>query len=663
MTLADWQNPEVFAINKESPRASFYSFWQDPGEFVSEPWQQSNYLSLNGKWKFNYSTNLQQRIRDFYKVDYPSDSWDEIDVPANWQLHGYGVANYINMGVDFTDKPVAGEVPEDNNPVGAYKRSFELPEDWQGKHVFMYLGAVKSAFYIWVNGKKVGYSQDSKSPAEFDITAYLQAGINQIALKVYRCSDGTYLELQDMWRLSGIERDVYLYATPQVRIRDFHANTTLDEQYQGGILSLSAVIKNHQITAQSGYQLQISLQDQHLNTLLDKVMPVVQIAVGGEVPLNYVHQLADIKHWSAEAPNLYHWQLTLLDEAGQAIQHIRSRVGFRTSELKNGNILVNGQPILFKGVNRHEHDPYSGHVISRESMRKDMALLKQFNTNAVRTAHYPNDPYWYELADEYGMYLVNEANIESHGLGAANQGGSYDPAKHPVNMPNWREAYLSRVENLYERDKNHPSVVIWSIGNESGDGPNIEALYDWLKTKSPMPVMSEQAQMRRHTDMYSQMYASVEVLEHYALLHAKDGEQRPLILCEYEHTMGNSGGNLAEYWQLFEKYSALQGGFIWDWIDQTFALKNAQGKDYWGYGGDMELPGMYHDGNFSANGVMAADRTPNPHAYEVKGVYQDMDVVVVDLSDGKVKVRNKRFFADLSDVTLRWRIEGNGLDC
>jgi beta-galactosidase len=660
LPLADWQDPRVFAINKLPMRASFYSFLHDPQDFVSEPWSKQNYLNLNGLWKFNYSTNPEERPKDFYKVDYSSDSWDEIQVPANWQLQGYGVANYINMRVDFSDKPVAGDVPEDHNPVGAYKRTFELPEDWQGKQVFVYLGAVKSAFYIWVNGNKVGYSQDSKSPAEFDITAYLQPGINQIALEVYRWSDGTYLELQDMWRLSGIERDVYLYATPKVRIRDFHANTTLDEQYEGGILNFSGLVKNHQIFAQSGYKLQVSLQDQNLKTLLDKILPLAKISAADEEPLSFIQHIPDINHWSAEAPHLYQLHLTLIDDEGQAIQHIRSRVGFRTSELKNGNILINGQPVLFKGVNRHEHDPYSGHVISRESMRKDVALLKQFNVNAVRTSHYPNDPYWYELADEYGLYLVDEANIESHGIGAANQGGSYDPEKHPVNMPNWREAYLGRIENLYERDKNHPSVVIWSIGNESGDGPNIEALYDWLKVKSPMPVMSEQAQMRRHTDMYSQMYASVEVLEHYALLHAEDGENRPLILCEYEHTMGNSGGNLADYWQLFEKYPALQGGFIWDWVDQTFALKNAQGEDYWGYGGDMELPGMYHDGNFSANGVMAADRSPNPHAFEVKSVYQNMDVKAVDLANGKVEVRNKRFFTDLSDVAVRWRIEGNG---
>jgi beta-galactosidase len=659
-TLFDWQNPKVFAINKEPMRASFYSFLDDPQAFVNEPWSYSNYLKLNGLWKFKYSASPLERPKDFYELDYATDTWDEITVPANWQLSGYGVANYINMRVDFSDKPIAGDVPVDNNPVGSYKREFDLPENWQNKQVFIYLGAVKSAYYIWLNGKKVGYSQDSKSPSEFDLTAYLLPGRNQIAIEVYRWSDGTYLELQDMWRLSGIERDVYLYATPKVRIQNFHADATLDDSYQHGVLNFSLQTKNHLLTAQGDYTVQVRLQDPEQKMLLDTSLNISSLSASGSTSVSFVEQLNNIQAWSAESPTLYQLHMTLLDSSGNAIQHIRSRVGFRRSELKNGNILVNGQPVLFKGVNRHEHDPYTGHVISRESMRQDMALLKQFNVNAVRTSHYPNDPYWYELADEHGMYLVDEANIESHGLGAANQGHSYDPKKHPVNMPEWHDAYLNRVENLYERDKNHPSIVIWSIGNESGDGPNIETLYDWLKSKTTMPVMSEQAQMRRHTDMYSQMYASVEVLEHFALLHAEDGEDRPLILCEYEHAMGNSGGNLADYWRLFEKYPALQGGFIWDWVDQTFALKTQQSEHYWGYGGDMELPGMYHDGNFSANGVMAADRTPNPHAYEVKAVYQDMDVVAEDLEKFRFKIRNKRFFASLRDLSLHWRLEANG---
>ncbi|MDP5031552.1 glycoside hydrolase family 2 TIM barrel-domain containing protein [Paraglaciecola sp.] len=658
--LPDWQNPQVFQKNKLAPRAHFYSFLQDPGQFVSEPWEQDNYLSLNGMWKFNYVTAPDDRPIDFYKNDYDVSAWKELKVPSNWQLEGYGVANYINMRVDFTDKPVAGEVPNDNNPVGSYKREFELPDNWQDKQVFAYFGAVKSAFYVWVNGEKVGYSQDSKSPAEFDITPYVQSGKNQIALEVYRWSDGTYLELQDMWRLSGIERDVYIYATPKVRLVDFHADAGLTNDFVDGDLTFNALIKNHSANTAQGYQLKVDISDATHASVLSKTINIDAFTRDQEQQVNFEQRISKVNPWNAEQPHLYDLTLTLLDDQGGTQQVVRTRLGFKRSELKNGNVLINGKPVLFKGVNRHEHDEHTGHVISRESMRQDMALLKQFNINAVRTSHYPNDPYWYELADEYGMYVVDEANIESHGIGASNQGHSYDPSKHMVNMPEWKAAYLSRVENLYERDKNHPSVVIWSIGNESGDGPNIEALYDWLKTKTSIPVMSEQAQTRRHTDMYSQMYASIDTLKHYALTESELPYQRPLILCEYEHAMGNSMGNLADYWQLIEQYPVLQGGFIWDWVDQTFAMPTPDGGTYKAYGGDMETEGMYNDGNFSANGMMAADRSPNPHAFEVRKVYQYIDVSAEDLSKGQVNIINKRDFTSLSDVYLEWRIEGNG---
>ncbi|TRY32856.1 glycoside hydrolase family 2 TIM barrel-domain containing protein [Aliiglaciecola sp. M165] len=650
--IKEWQNPQIFAVNKLPMRASFLTLNSDPGHFISEPWQQPNHLLLNGQWKFHYSTSPQSRPVDFYKQDYDVSDWDNLAVPANWQLHGYGVPNYINMRVDFTDKPVAGEIPADNNPVGSYKREFELPDDWQSQRVYLYLGAIKSAYYVWVNGQYVGYAQDSKSPSEFDLTDLVKPGINQIAIEVYRWSDGTFLELQDMWRLSGITRDVYLYSTPQSRIQDFHAKSGLDKHYQDGHLALEVDIENHHISDK--YAISYELFDMQGNSIA-KGESAVPSETGTQT-LSFSQEIPDVAPWSAESPNLYQLKLALLDAQQAEIQVVRQRLGFRTSELKNGNVLINGQPVLFKGVNRHEHDPISGQTLSRESMRQDMALLKQYNINAVRTSHYPNDPYWYELADEYGMYVVDEANIESHGIGAANQGHTYDPDKHMVNMPQWQAAYLNRVENMYERDKNHASVVIWSIGNESGDGPNLEVLYDWLKSKSTFPVMSEQAQLRRHTDMYSQMYASIDTLIHYAEL----GESRPLILCEYEHAMGNSMGNLADYWQVIEEYPILQGGFIWDWVDQTFLRHTQDGEAFWAYGGDLELPGMYHDGNFSANGVLAADRTPNPHAYEVKAVYQNIEAVTVDLDAGEVRIKNKRFFTDLSDVQLNWSVLADG---
>lgn len=652
----DWQNPLVFQKNKLPARASFYSFLDDPGHFVSEPWSATNYLSLNGKWHFTWSPSPAKRPVKFFEEGYDVSGWQQIKVPSNWQLEGYGVPNYINMRMDFTDKPVAGQVPDDNNPVGSYRREFSLPATWQEQTTILYLGAIKSAYYVWVNGQQVGYAQDSKSPAEFDVTPYLKKGVNSIAIEVYRWSDGTFLELQDMWRLSGIERDVYLYSVPNTRIHDFSVNAGLDDAYTNGELDLSVTLQSTENDIAGQHRVEAKLYDSDKQLIMQQLIAMQthsdKAGVTGELSASF----DDIQHWSAESPSLYALHLALLNAEGEAIQHIWTRIGFRTTELKNGNVLINGQPVLFKGVNRHEHDPTTGHAISRESMRQDISLLKQYNINSVRTAHYPNDPYWYELADEYGMYVVDEANIESHGLGAANQGGSYDPDKHMVNMPEWREAYINRVENMYERDKNHPSVVIWSIGNESGDGPNIEILYDWLKERTNAPVMSEQAQTRRHTDMYSQMYASLEVLEHYAGLN----ESRSLILCEYEHAMGNSIGNLADYWHLIEKHKSLQGGFIWDWVDQTFYKKTPKGETFWAYGGDFETPGMYHDGNFSANGMLAADRSPNPHAFEVKQVYQYIGMQLNDAATGRFTFSNKRFFTRLDDVKLRWWVEENG---
>lgn len=654
--LADWQNPQVFQINKLPARASFYSFNHDPEEFVSKPWAFDNYLLLNGEWSFAWSANPQSRPSNFYEVGFDSSHWNKINVPGNWQLAGYGVPNYLNTRVDFSNNPIAGEVPEDNNPVGSYKREFELPATWQEQQVILCLGAIKSAYYVWINGYKVGYAQDSKSPAEFDVTPYVTAGNNSIAIEVYRWSDGTYLELQDMWRLSGIERDVYLYSVPRVRISDLQTDAQLDASYQHGKLSFSATLKAYQDSSLDGYQLKIRLLDASNTQVFARTSKLQKSADSDDVGIQLDTLIEHVSSWNAETPNLYSLHLVLRDPDGNDTQHIRTRIGFRTSELKDGNVLINGEVVLFKGVNRHEHDPKTGHVISRESMRQDMALLKQFNVNAVRTSHYPNDPYWYELADEYGMYIVDEANIESHGIGAANQGDSYDPDKHMVNMPEWKSAYINRVENMYERDKNHPSVVIWSIGNESGDGPNIEVLYDWLKSRSTLPVMSEQAHLKRHTDMYSQMYASMATLEHYARLN----EPRPLILCEYEHAMGNSIGNLADYWRVIEQYRSLQGGFIWDWVDQTFEKQTETGETFWAYGGDFETPDMHHDGNFSANGVMAANRSPNPHAYEVRKVYQYLDLEAVDMTLGKVRIYNKRHFTALSDLRLHWWIEADG---
>jgi beta-galactosidase len=655
--LLEWQNPEVFRVNKEPARSYFYSFNNAQSAFSKTPWDQSNHILLNGLWAFNWVDSVSKKPNDFYQSNYDYSQWDKIEVPANWEINSYGTPFYHSHQC-FKDKAIPPEIPKHYNPVGSYRKTFELPDDWQKKQVFIHFGAVKSAFYLWVNGQKVGYSQDSKTAAEFDLTGYLQAGKNHIALEVYRYSDGSYFECQDMWRLSGIERDVYLFATPKVHIKDFHAYTTLTGQYTKGELQLSAQIDNNQNYSVSGYQLKVELLENQ-KVRFSQTINIKSIKSAGNKSVALATVVKGPNLWSAEQPNLYNLKLTLLDNSGTAIEHIGHKLGFRSTELKNGNILINGKAVLFKGVNRHEHDPITAHVVSRESMLKDVQLMKQFNISAVRMAHYPNDPYMYYLADIYGLYVMDEANTESHGIGAANQGSGYNPDIHLVNKPEWAAAYIDRVSNMYHVSKNNPSVVMRSLGNESGDGPNLEATYDWLKQQEPnSPVISEQAQMRRHTDAYGQMYASISEIERYAK--RKFDPTRPVILIEYEHAMGNSLGNFQEYWDSFEKHPELQGGFIWDWVDQTFALKTPNGETYWGYGGDLEPAATVSSLSFSANGLVNADRSPYPYLWEVKNVQQNVGFSSKDLTTGNVTVSNKHYFISLTGYRLNWQLLANG---
>lgn len=654
-SLNDWQNPEVFRINKMPAKSFFNPASNEEDLFLDEPWATQNHQLLNGNWKFDWVDRPSQRSVDFFEPSFNDDKWSEIAVPANWEINGYGVPFYHSHQC-FSANAVPPAVPAQYNPVGSYRKSFTVPEDWSDQQVIIHLGAVKSAFYLWVNGQKVGYSQDSKTEAEFDITPFIKVGENLLALEVYRYSDGSYFECQDMWRLSGIERDVYLYATPKVHIQDFHSSTSLANKYQDGVLNFSAVIRNSGATTVEGRRLFVSVIDNNENTVFTKELEIPSVKENSEQSISFRQVVESPLLWSAEQPNLYKLVLSLQDSSGESQQYVGRKIGFRSSELKNGNILINGKAVLFKGVNRHEHDPETGHVVSRQSMLKDIQLMKQFNINAVRLAHYPNDPYWYQLTDEYGLYVMDEANIESHGLGAANQ-AEYDPSIHPVNKPEWRAAYIDRIQNMYERSKNSPSVVMRSLGNESGDGPNLEASYDWLKERDAAPVIAEQAQLRRHTDTYSQMYAPIEALERYA---TSAHDERPALLIEYEHAMGNSLGNFQEYWNLFETHKSLQGGFIWDWVDQTFKRTNAQGEFFWAYGGDLEPPATIHSGSFCANGLVYADRTPYPYLWEVKKVHQNIDFRWHDKSQQKLEVSNKFYFNSLVDLSLDWQVIANG---
>ncbi|RLD19143.1 MAG: beta-galactosidase, partial [Bacteroidetes bacterium] len=652
----DWQNQHVIGLNKEAPRASFITLNEvtDKVDLLNS----SRYKLINGDWFFSWSKNPQERPVNFYTEAFDASGWAKIPVPSNWQLHGYGHPIYINHPYEFADKrapftemksPNPPFVPNDYNPVGSYRKVITIPQDWHGEEVLVHFGAVSSAMYVWVNGQKVGYSQGSKTPAEFNITEFLQPGENLLAVEVYRWSDGSYLECQDFWRLSGITRDVYLYARPKDYIADIDALAGLTNDYQDGKLNLRVAIN----TASKGkLKLNINIVDGTKSLFLGE-------AIGqgaGMDTLSFEQIFTDIQPWSAEIPKLYSLQLTLLNDEDKVLQHTNLKIGFRSSEIKNGQLLVNGKPVYLKGVNLHEHHEHNGHVVDKETMRRDVELMKKFNVNAVRTSHYPQPEYWYDLCDEYGIYVVDEANIESHGMGYGDKSLAKDSS--------WREAHLERTIRMLERDKNHPSVIIWSLGNEAGNGVNFYTNYKWLKDRDPSrPVQYERVQrgwgptasFDWDTDILVPMYPSMESLATYA-----DTFDKPVVMCEYSHSMGNSTGNFQDYWDLIESKPSLQGGFIWDWIDQGLVKKSAKGEEFWAYGGDYGPAELPTDDNFLANGVVGPDRVPHPALWEVKKVYANIAFEAVDASLGKVKVLNKNFFKDLSYVNYVWEVLADG---
>ncbi|HSA95259.1 MAG TPA: glycoside hydrolase family 2 TIM barrel-domain containing protein, partial [Acidobacteriota bacterium] len=620
----DWENPRLVSSGTEPARATFVPFPDAASALKLAPKESPRYLSLNGPWKFRWSTRPADRPLDFWKPAADVSGWAETPVPSDWMFQGYDYPIYVNSSYEFARNPKPPFVPHDPNPVGSYRRSFTVPADWTGMEVYLHFGAVKSFFYLWVNGEKVGLSKDSKTPAEFDITRFLKPGENVIAAEVYRWSDGSYLECQDFWRLAGIERDVYLYAAPKTRIRDYEVRAGLDGTYRNGTLEVTVELQTAEGAPTGLPAVGLALYD-----------PAGKAVKKGAATLDgttarFATSLAAVRRWSAETPDLYRLVVELRDASGRPLEAVTSKIGFRTSEVKEGHLLVNGAAVLLKGVNRHEHDPYTGHVISEESMRRDIELMKRSNINAVRTCHYPNDPRWYELCDEYGLYLIDEANIESHGMGYGSRSLAKDPA--------WGPAHLDRVRRMVERDKNHPSVIIWSLGNEAGDGVNFEEAYRWVKRRDPSrPVQYERAELRPHTDIYCPMYASIEEM----LKYVSTRQARPLIQCEYAHSMGNSTGNLQDYWDAIEGHDQLQGGFIWDWVDEGLAAKTAKGEPYWKFGGDYGPPDVPSDQNFCCNGLVAPDRTPHPALNEVKKVYQHVKFVPADLAAGLVELRNR----------------------
>ncbi|MBK0381855.1 DUF4981 domain-containing protein [Pedobacter sp. SD-b] len=648
---ADWENTKVIQINTVKPHATFVPFESSALAKKNELVKSEYFKSLNGNWKFNWSKNPAERPLDFYKTDYDISEWKTIPVPSDWQMYGYDFPIYTNQVYPFPkNQPF---VSHTYNPVGSYRKHFDIPTNWDKKQILLHFGGVNSAFYVWVNGIKVGYSEGSKTPAEFNITKYIKKGKNDLAVEVYRWCDGSYLEDQDFWRLSGIERDVYLLAVPEVSIRDFEVGASLDNNYQDGLLNLSIDLENHLKKAKN-YSVSAILTDADGKTIYSSSKKVSFSDSSYVVKFN--NTIPNVKKWSAEQPNLYDLML-ILSQKGKESQFIDKKIGFRTSEIKDGQLLVNGKLILLKGVNKHEHNPITGHVISREQMIADIKLMKAFNINAVRTCHYPNDPLWYQLCDQYGIYLWDEANIESHGYG-------YDTNKTLGNNPDFKEMHLNRMERMVERDKNHPSVIVWSMGNEAGDGVNFLAGYHYLKQRDPSrPVHYERAErqgkdfQQRHTDIIPWMYANIASIKNRYLGKYPD---RPFIWCEYSHAMGNSNGNIIEDWDLVRDNKQMQGGFIWDWMDQGIKITAQNGSVYYGYGGDFEPKEFNNDNNFCANGLISSDRTPHPAIYEVKKAYQNIHIKPIDINSLKFELYNEFFFNDLSNYEIDFEILNNG---
>ena len=658
--LNAWNDVNIYEINRLYPRTNVIP--------VGEQWLQC----LNGDWKFYWVDSPSKAPADFYKEGYNASGWKTIKVPANWELNGYGTPIYVNVDNEFrpNEPPFA---PTVDNPVGCYLTEFEIPETWKDRLTFINFGAVKSAYYVWVNGQFVGFTEDAKTNAEFDLTPFVKVGKNTLAVKVYRFSNGSYFECQDFWRISGIERDVMLYSKPTLNVYDYEVRAGLDKNYQNGTFDIkirlqsntNKIPKNSTLIVGSYEGLETQGFPEKILFTLTKALNELtfvqaedgyyyadaELSVGSE-------EIGKVSPWSAENPNLYHLRISLMDKKARTIEKLSSSFGFRTVEIKDGKLLVNGQYVLIKGVNRHEHDPYTGHVISRESMERDIALMKQMNINTVRTCHYPDDPYWYELCDKYGLYVWDEANCESHAQGYGEKSLAKDPQ--------YKEMVWQRNRNMLERDKNHPSVIMWSMGNECGNGVNFEYTYDWMKNRDKTrPVTYERAIYDRNTDVIGLMYASPKYLQKF-VDEGLDKEGRPFIMVEYCHAMGNSMGGMQDYWDVIEANEQLQGGCIWDWVDQSFIidslqcavnsslvancqLSTANCQLIYAVGGDFgHAYGVGDDDAFCANGVVSSDRRPHHHAAEVKKVYQPIKFKAIDLKTGEFEVKNWNAFTDAS---------------
>ncbi|MBN2007463.1 MAG: DUF4981 domain-containing protein [Anaerolineae bacterium] len=679
-TTPDWNNPQVLSRNREPAHVPLKPYAEETAALADA--LSPFVLSLNGDWRFNYAQHPTRAPEGFEALDYVTSDWDLLPVPSNWEMHGYGKPIYINWGYPFPQdgrarpKPEdvqAGKValpaiPDDDNPTGSYRYTFTIPPLWDGRRIFMVFEGVDSAFHLWINGHEVGYSQDSRLPAEFDITSYVRDGQNVAAVRVYRWCDGSYLEDQDFWRLSGIYRDVTLYALPRIHIRDYAVRTVLDVAYKDAILQGTVILRAHDGATADGYSVKLTLFDAAHQRVAEALAERASGSAGerGDASGNCELRIANDEFsfalpvtaphkWSAEDPYLYTLLVTLVDAGGDIAQVERCTVGFRQVEVKEGRLCLNGVPLVLRGVNRHEHDADSGHTLTEESMLADIQLMKRAGVNAVRTCHYPDDPLWYDLCDRHGLYLIDEANLETHG----SQGLL-------ANDPAWEAVFVERGARMIARDKNHPSVLIWSLGNESGYGPNHDAMAAQIHAADPTRLVHYEgatgwgnpyrgAETAPLLDVVSVMYPSLERL---AELAEWPGEQRPVLMCEYAHAMGNGPGALKEYWDVIEKYPRVAGGFVWDWVDQGLRRRERDGKVWFAYGGDYgDSP---NDGAFCINGLVGPDRTPHPSFWELKKVHEPVKVTAVDLEAGKVSITNRTMFGDLSELDATWTLESDG---
>lgn len=637
-TDTEWHDLEVNAINRFKLHTDFFAYESVDKALSGKPQSSDNYLSLNGPWKFHFAETPDNRPANFFAPTFNDASWKTMNVPGIWELNGYNDPVYVNNGFawrgHFKNNPP--QVPMTDNHVGSYRRVINIPANWDGKQVIAHFGSVTSNIYLYVNGRFAGYAEDSKVAAEFDITPYLKKGENIIAFQTFRWCDGSYCEDQDFWRLSGVARDSYLYArNPKTQISNIRILTDLENSYQDGLLTVDLDVLGSPT---------IDFDLINANGIpVSKHTVTFKKQSHGTVTFN----IKNVKTWTAETPYLFTLVASVKDK-NQVVEVIPQKVGFKKVEIKNSQLLVNGKPVYIKGVNRHEMDPDSGYVVSRDRMIQDIKLMKRFNINAVRTCHYPDDPIWYDLCDEYGLYVVAEANQESHGFGY----GDDAPSKKPL----FAKQILQRNQHNVEMQYNHPSVIMWSLGNETVDGPNFTAAYQWIKSVDPSrPVHWERAGKGANSDIYCPMYDSQSECEAYAKS-TKPEDQKPLIQCEYSHSMGNSCGGFKEYWDLVRKYPKFQGGYIWDFVDQALHDKK---RNIYAYGGDYNNDDP-SDNNFNCNGLVGPDRVPNPHMYEVGYQYQNIWVEPIDLKTGKIRVKNENFFRNLNNVAMKWSMIVDG---